>query len=597
MAHSPLPKRARWGDQLDNIRRVLVVNTGGTIGMVDKGRGYEPERGFMEGFLRKLSMFHDTDAYDPELHGPGLLTGISTFKKRIYYEIIEYDPVVDSSDMNMTDWVKIATTIEENYDKFNGFVVLHGTDTMAYTSSALSFMLQNLGKSVVVTGSQLSMAQQRNDGQSNFQGALIVAGHYTIPEVTLFFDNKLLRGNRATKVHASGLTAFDSPNLDPLMKFGIDIFVDWDNIFKQTSLEPFTVHKKMNSNINIVRLFPGIRLAAIVDACKEPVQGVILQSFGAGNCPERREVLDAFKQATDRGVIIVNITQCVGGRVSDAYRSGKILLTAGVLLGGDMTLETSLAKLSFALANEKLSLQQRKAFIAQNICGEQTIEGSHKFSMSNPSFIKELSSALGAQGKTEYQELRSHLTPVLMCAGASTGNKALVLEFLDDGYHVNCADYDGRTPLHIASKRGDLDMVQLLLSKGALVHAQDSFGHTPLRDAVLRKREKCVEALVGAGALLHMSAMEMAMTLCTLAAENDVVSLKLYIVAGIDVNAVDYDNRTALHVTCRRGKTAFAQELLKQNGIQKEIKDIFGVTPIEEAKRYNHTDLVALLSE
>eukprot|EP00041_Stephanoeca_diplocostata_P023224 m.566226 g.566226 ORF g.566226 m.566226 type:complete len:160 (+) comp22248_c0_seq12:177-656(+) len=120
MAHSPLPKRARWGDQLDNIRRVLVVNTGGTIGMVDKGRGYEPERGFMEGFLRKLSMFHDTDAYDPELHGPGLLTGISTFKKRIYYEIIEYDPVVDSSDMNMTDWVKIATTIEENYDKFNG---------------------------------------------------------------------------------------------------------------------------------------------------------------------------------------------------------------------------------------------------------------------------------------------------------------------------------------------------------------------------------------------------------------------------------------------------------------------------------------------
>ena len=193
---------------------------------------------------------------------------MSKYNKRIYYEIIEYNPILDSSDMSMSDWVKMAKDIEDNYQNWDGFVLLHGTDTMAYTSSALSFMLQNLGKIVILTGSQVPIGEQRNDAQSNLQGALLIAGHFVVPEVTLFFNNKLYRGCRVSKVHASGLAAFNSPNAAPMMRIGIHIDVDWDNVVLPNKVAKFCIQERMDPNVVVLRLFPGIRAETIQAVCK-----------------------------------------------------------------------------------------------------------------------------------------------------------------------------------------------------------------------------------------------------------------------------------------------------------------------------------------
>jgi len=576
------------------ISRVLVLNTGGTIGMFDRGRGLEPVPGVLDGFLRKLHMFHDAEFYDPSLHGPGLITGVSKHGRRCYYEIVDSDPVLDSSDMNMKDWSLIAESIAKAYKDWDGFVVLHGTDTMAYTTSALSFMLKNLGKPVVVTGSQVPLSFQRNDGQANLQGALLVASHYVIPEVTLFFDNKLLRGNRASKVHASALAAFDSPNIAPLLTFGIDVHVAWDTIVP-AGAGPFDVTLRMDPNVAVLRLFPGITASTIGAICKAPVKGVVLQSYGAGNCPENEEVLSAFKKATSSGVLILNLTQCQGGYVSDAYRAGKILLDAGVVAGGDMTPEAALAKMSWVLGQEGLSYQQRVDLLSHNIRGERSVIGKSRFSMSDSSFIRELASALRINSAIELTTLKDALSPMMLCAAAATGDVALVKDFCDDGLNINSADYDGRTPMHIAASHGAVEIVQHLLAVGASVHATDRFGYTPLRDALEKGHTDVCELLLAAGAELKMTTIDLGVTLCTVVANGDKNRLIQWLRAGADVNATDYDMRTPLHIACANNQIDIAELLLAQPGIDPDVIDVFGHTPLAESEIRKYCDMATLV--
>lgn len=221
--------------------RVLLLYTGGTIGMHNSLEGYVPVRNYFEQSLRENPRFHDHNAFGTgifkednptnticldtnptlKMQLPALITPASLYGKRIRYSVLEYDPLLDSSNMTMQDWVKIATDIELNYTLYDSFIVLHGTDTMAYTASALSFMLENLGKTVIITGSQVPLSELRNDAVDNLLNALTIAGHFVIPEVGLFFDKKLFRGNRSSKVNALEFNAFDSPNLSPLVHVGI----------------------------------------------------------------------------------------------------------------------------------------------------------------------------------------------------------------------------------------------------------------------------------------------------------------------------------------------------------------------------------------
>ncbi|NLS14522.1 asparaginase [Vibrio sp. SM6] len=334
-------------------KHIYIAYTGGTIGMQKSAHGYVPVAGFMEQQLAAM----------PEFHRPEMP----------HYTIHEYAPLIDSADMTPADWQQIANDIRDNYEKYDGFVILHGTDTMAYTASALSFMLENLGKPVIITGSQIPLAELRSDGQANLLNALHLAANYPINEVTLFFNNQLMRGNRSTKSHADGFNAFTSPNLPPLLEAGISIQINPSVTVDQTPKGAFKVHDITPQPIGVITMYPGISHEVIRNTLLQPVNAMILLTFGVGNAPQNPQLLSHLKAASERGVIVVNLTQCLAGKVNmGGYATGCALADAGVISGFDMTSEAALAKLHFLLS-QPLSYEQVKAQMQQVLRGEMTL--------------------------------------------------------------------------------------------------------------------------------------------------------------------------------------------------------------------------------
>ena len=317
---------------------VLLIYTGGTIGMIEN-----PETGALENFN-----FDHLLRHVPEL-------------KRFNYRISSYqfDPPIDSSDMEPRYWAKLVKIINYNYDNFDGFVILHGTDTMAYTASALSFMLENLGKPVILTGSQLPIGTLRTDGKENLITSIEIAaaknsdGTAMVPEVCIFFENHLMRGNRTTKINAENFNAFRSFNYPPLARVGIHIKYEPRLIRRPDPEKKFKPHYLFDTNVAILTLFPGIQ-ETMVDALlhAKDLKAVVLKTFGAGNAPQKPWLIRLLKEATDRGIIIVNITQCSSGAVEmERYETGIHLLQAGVISGYDSTPECALSKLMFLLGH------------------------------------------------------------------------------------------------------------------------------------------------------------------------------------------------------------------------------------------------------
>lgn len=312
-------------------RRVLILHTGGTIGMAEGAEGWTPRSGYLAELLAGIPAFSAPEI--PE------------------YAVSELDPLLDSSEMGPDDWVRIARAIHRAYDEFDGFVVVHGTDTMAYTASALAYMLEGLEKTVILTGSQIPLCQPRNDAQSNLIGSLQLAAEFRIPEVALYFDARLFRGCRAVKVKCDRFDAFDSPNLPPLAVAGTRFQVErslirWPDRVRRQQLE---VHETLDPDVGVLWLFPGITGAVMRNFLEPPLKGVVLRAFGVGNGPAQNPAfLAALSEATERGVVIVDCTQCLTGSVNlEDYASGSALSRAGVVSGHDMTVEAALTKLMY----------------------------------------------------------------------------------------------------------------------------------------------------------------------------------------------------------------------------------------------------------
>ncbi|XP_041668086.1 60 kDa lysophospholipase isoform X2 [Cheilinus undulatus] len=565
--------------------RVLVINTGGTIGMTLHDNVLAPKANSFVKILRKLPILHDelyaqqTCLYEYYGSENSLVLPLSKDNKRIIYNILEYSPLLDSSNMTTDDWGRIGKDIEKNYESYDGFVILHGTDTMAYTASALSFMCEHLGKPIILTGSQVPIYEIRNDGRDNLLGALLIAGQFVIPEVCLYFHNKLYRGNRVTKVDAGSFKAFSSPNLAPLATAEVDIKINWDTVWRANTTAKFQVRTELNRNVGLLRLFPGITAATVRAFLQPPMQGVVLETYGSGNAPDNRpDLLEELKKATDSGVIIINCTQCLRGSVSMSYATGKVLMDAGLIAGRDMTPEAALSKLSYVLAKTELDLVAKKKMMGQNLRGEMNADlAGAKLALSDSRFIQVIAKSLSISCKEELEAIRDALTPPLACAAAKIGDIEAIEALKDMGSNLCLGDYDGRTPLHIAASEGHLKLVQYLLGHGATVYAKDRYGDTPLCNAVRFRHKEVVKLLRKTGAHFSRDELEEAGTeLCSLAASGDLEGLEIWSLAGANLNKPGYDGQNAIQVARAIGKkevVAFLVQLMSNKS--KEVFDGF----------------------
>ena len=338
---------------------ILIIYTGGTIGMI-----HNPETGALESFN-----FDHLLKHIPEIREFNLNIGTITF-----------DPPIDSSDMEPALWSRIVTIITDNYDKYDGFVILHGTDTMSFTASALSFMLEDLMKPVILTGSQLPIGGLRTDGKENIITAIEIAaakhpdGTPIVPEVCIFFHEKLMRGNRTTKINSESFGAFGSNNYPLLAMAGTDIQFYNRNIRKYIPGLKLKPHHEYNSNIIIFSLFPGIQREVVEKVlCTKELKGIIFRTYGAGNAPQKKWLIDALSKATAEGKIIVNITQCAGGSVHmERYETGLQLQEAGVISGHDSTVEAAITKLMYLLGKE-LPIEEVRRRMGVSFAGEISV--------------------------------------------------------------------------------------------------------------------------------------------------------------------------------------------------------------------------------
>ncbi|XP_065374614.1 60 kDa lysophospholipase isoform X7 [Macaca fascicularis] len=473
-------------------RRLLAVYTGGTIGMRSELGVLVPGTG-LAAILRTLPMFHDEEhARACGLSEDILVLPPATPNQRILYTVLECQPLFDSSDMTIAEWVRVAQTIERHYKQYHGFVVIHGTDTMAFAASMLSFMLENLQKTVILTGAQVSIHALWSDGRENLLGALLMAGQYVIPEVCLFFQNQLFRGNRTTKVDARRFAAFCSPNLPPLATVGADVTVNRELVRKVGGKAGLVVHSSMEQDVGLLRLYPGIPAALVRAFLQPPLKGMVMETFGSGNGPTKPDLLQELQMATKRGLVIVNCTHCLQGTVTTDYAAGMAMEGAGVISGFDMTSEAALAKLSYVLGQPGLSLDDRKELLTKDLRGEMTPPSVEECqpSLQGNTLGCGVSWLLSRSGSQEADALRNALMPSLACAAAHAGNLEVLQVLVELGSDLGLVDFNGQTPLHAAARGGHVEAVTMLLQGGVDVNTRDTDGFSPLLLAVRGRRRQ-----------------------------------------------------------------------------------------------------------
>nr|XP_031310301.1 60 kDa lysophospholipase isoform X4 [Camelus dromedarius] len=488
-------------------RRVLAVYTGGTIGMRSERGVLVPGTG-LAAVLRTLPMFHDEEhARARGLPEDTLVLPPASPGQRVVYTVLECQPLFDSSDMTIAEWVQIAQTIERHYAQYDGFVVIHGTDTMAFAASVLSFVLENLQKTIIFTGAQVPIHALWNDGRENLLGALLLAGQYVIPEVCLFFQNQLFRGNRVTKVDTRRFAAFCSPNLPPLAIVGADVTINWELVRRAGGKGRLMVHSSVERDVGLLRLYPGIPAPLVRAFLQPPLKGVVLETFGSGNGPTKPDLLQELRAAAERGLVIVNCTHCLQGAVTSDYGAGVAMAGAGTVSGFDMTSEAALAKLSYVLGLPGLGLSRRKE---------------------------------------EADAVRDALAPSLACAAAHAGDLEALQVLAELGGDLSLEDFSGRTPLHAAARGGQAGMVTALLQSGVDVNARDQDGLSPLLLAVRGRHQDVIGLLRAAGACLSTQDLEDSGTeLCRLASRADLEGLRAWWQAGADLRQPGYDGRSA----------------------------------------------------
>nr|XP_012601960.1 60 kDa lysophospholipase isoform X2 [Microcebus murinus] len=506
-------------------RRLLAIYTGGTIGMQSERGVLVPGRG-LGAVLRTLPMFHDEEhAWACGLSEDTLVLPCASPDQRVFYTVLECQPLFDSSDMTISEWVQIAQTIE---------VPIHAL---------------------------------WSDGRENLLGALLMAGQYVIPEVCVFFQNQLFRGNRTTKVDARRFAAFCSPNLPPLATVGADVTINRELVRKVGRKARLVVHDSMERDVGLLRLYPGIPAALVRAFLQPPMKGLVMETFGSGNGPTKPDLLWELRAAAERGLVIVNCTHCLQGAVTSDYATGMAMAGAGIISGLDMTSEAALAKLSYVLGQPGLSLDDRKELLAKDLRGEMTVPTADERQplLLGSTLGRGAAWLLSLSGSQEADAVRDALAPSLACAAAHAGDLEALQVLEEMGSDLSLEDFRGQTPLHAAARGGHARVVSMLLQRGVDVNARDEDGFSPLLLAVRGRHQGVIGLLRAAGACLSTQELEDSGTeLCRLASRADGDGLRAWWQAGADLRQPGYDGRSALCVAEAAGNlevVAFLQSL------------------------------------
>ena len=336
---------------------ILIIYLGGTIGMVED----------RDHSLIAINFNHIMQQ----------LPALDTLEVSI--TVISFPVSLDSSNMVVQNWLDIATIIQENYKNYDGFIILQGTDTMAYSASALSFLLEGLNKPVIFTGAQLPISAVHSDARPNLISAIEIAalkksGNAVVPEVCVYFDYKLLRGNRTTKIRSSQFNAFESLNYPPLAEVGISIDFNESMILRRDNRHKLVVRSKMDPNVAVLRIFPSFSIEILDGILNiEGLKGVVLETYGSGNAPTYDWFIDRLQKAIRKGIIIYNVSQCVGGKVIQGrYATSRILEEIGVVSGWNITIEAAITKMMYLLGQQK-SPEKIKSMLEMPLCGEMDV--------------------------------------------------------------------------------------------------------------------------------------------------------------------------------------------------------------------------------
>nr|CDS32352.1 Asparaginase glutaminase [Hymenolepis microstoma] len=628
-----------------SVGTVLVLYTGGTIGMCSHGGVYGPEPNFLVKKVMSMSMFCDqsfvernkihVDYYKSkqsdgavgdssgDCQWPLICMPPTVENRRIFFMIAEYKDLLDSSNCTIENWILVSKHIKYFYDKFDGFIVLHGTDTLAYGASFLSFILEGLCKPVIVTGSQIPIGELRSDGRENFLGSLLIAGgDQIIPEVTVFFNNNLLRGNRSVKCSATDFDAFTSPNYPPLARIGIDIKFHLSNI-RRCPGEGRSLHviESLSRNVAMLRMFPSISAKTVENFFKVPIEGVILQTYGAGNVPStRRDILEIFSKATSEGIVILNITQCWHGSVEAKYSTGKVLESVGVIPGYDMTPEAALAKLSYVLGVSN-DIKVRRRMLRCDLRGEVTLPPAREVNVAQPPNFSLQGVSSGYEG---INQLVGHvgyifakatvegsgnlwaqrILPNLLC-GAAEANDCYMLEQLYTVTHsFDVPDRETRLPLHIAAANGNYDACELMLKKGANPNLTDRSRLTALSHAIRgsKANKELIDLLVEHGALIYNSESLRARETNQAAMHGQVDQLRLYKHFGLTLQELDSEGRAPLHTAVCNRQLEVIRYLISpesEGGANVDVnqKTAYGKTACDEARTRKLSEIVSMLQK
>ncbi|KAM3179084.1 hypothetical protein ACTXT7_001304 [Hymenolepis weldensis] len=613
-----------------SVGTVLVLYTGGTIGMCSHSDVYVPEPNFLVKKVMSMSMFCDksfaernkihVDYYKSKHPGgvsnnsgsdcqwPLICMPPTIENRRIFFMVAEYKELLDSSNCTIENWILISKHIKYFYDKFDGFIVLHGTDTLAYGASFLSFILEGLCKPVIMTGSQIPIGELRSDGRENFLGSLLIAGgDQIVPEVTVFFNNNLLRGNRSVKCSATDLDAFTSPNYPPLANVGIDIKFHISNIRQYPGEgRSLQVIESLSRNVVMLRMFPSITAETVESFFKPPIEGVILQTYGAGNVPStRQDILEIFRKATKEGIVILNITQCWHGSIEAKYSTGKVLERVGVIPGYDMTPEAALAKLSYVLGVNN-DIKVRRRMLHCDLRGEVTLLPSQEVTVVHPpnfslqgvssghEGINQLVGHVGsiftkatAEGPTNLWAQR--ILPNLLC-GAAEANDCDMLEQLYTVTHsFDVSDRELRLPLHVAAASGHYEACELMLKKGANPNLVDRSRLTALSHAIRGSKatEQLIDLLVEYGAII---------------CDSEPLRARETNRAAMQGQELDTEGRAPLHTAVCNRQLEVIRYLTSpesEGGAEVDVnqKTIYGKTACDEARIRKLSEIVSMLEK